>query len=159
LSVQISADFETRYPKASPKATECAMNLVLTADLLVKRIADLLHPFDLTPASGLVLSMLAESDAPLAPNVIADQLIISRATVTGLIDSLERREYVQRTPNPSDRRSILVAITESGRQTAEAFRPIVHQHQKRWFEILSETDQQRLIDSLHRLQTVFMESE
>jgi DNA-binding MarR family transcriptional regulator len=159
LSIQINADFETRYPDASPKATECAMNLVFTADLLVKRIADLLHPFELTPASGLVLSMLADSDTPLAPNVIADQLIISRATVTGLIDSLERREYVQRTPNPADRRSILVAITESGRETAKSFRPIVHQHQRVWFEILSETEQQRLIDSLHCLQTVLLESD
>jgi len=55
---------------------------VLTADLLEKCIAALLADINLSPASGLVLSILADSETPLAPNVIADRLIISRASVT-----------------------------------------------------------------------------
>ena len=130
------------------------MNLVFTADLLLKQISQLVQPFDLTPASGLVLSVLADSELPLPPNEIADRLIITRATVTGLVDSLERRGYVRRCPHQSDRRMILVEITETGRQVADAFRPIVHQHQKQWLEVLNETERQQLIDSLHRLQAV-----
>ncbi len=130
------------------------MNLVFTADLLLKQISQLVQPFDLTPASGLVLSILADSELPLPPNEIADRLIITRATVTGLVDSLERRGYVRRCPHQSDRRMILVEITETGRQVADAFRPIVHQHQKQWLEVLNETERQQLIDSLHRLQAV-----
>ena len=42
------------------------MNLVFTADLLVKRISGLLQPFDLSPASGLVLGILAELLTALA---------------------------------------------------------------------------------------------
>jgi len=159
LSIQISPDFEERYPNSSATATECAMNLVLTADLLLKRISGLLQPFDLSPASGLVLSILADSESPLPPNKIADRLIISRATVTGLLDSLERRGYVQRLPHPSDRRMLLVAPTDTGRQVAQAFRPIVHQHQKVWLEILSESDQQNLIDTLQQLQATLLDSE
>src|SRR6266704_2031401 len=75
IAVQIAPDFEARSPNAS--ATACAMNLVFTADLLVKRIANLLQPFDLSPASGLVLSMVADAEAPVPPNQIADRLIIS----------------------------------------------------------------------------------
>src|SRR5436190_15152879 len=130
IPAQIASDFEARYPDASARATACAMNLVFTADLLVKRIASLLQPFDLSPASGLVLSIVADAESPLPPNQIADRLIISRATVTGLIDSLERRGYVQRRPHPADRRMLLVDLTERGRQVANAFRPIVYQHQK-----------------------------
>ena len=159
ISVQITPDFEERYPNSSARATECAMNLVFTADLIVKRISGLLQPFDLSPASGLVLSILADSKSPLPPNKIADRLIISRASVTGLIDSLERRGYVQRRPHPSDRRMLLVELTERGMQVANAFRPIVHQHQKMWLEALSEKEQQRLIDSLQCLQTTLMDSE
>ena len=62
-SIQTASDFEVLYPNASARATECAMNLVLTADLLVKHIATLLQPLHLTPASGLVLSMLADSES------------------------------------------------------------------------------------------------
>ena len=128
------------------------MNLVLTADLLVKRISSLLQPFDLSPASGLVLSIVADSEEPLPPNKIAERLIISRATVTGLIDSLERRGYVQRLPHQSDRRMLLVEPTEQGRQVANAFRPIVHQHEKVWMDALSGEEQELLLDLLERLQ-------
>lgn len=157
--VQITPDFEQRYPNASARATECAMNLVFTADLLVKRISGLLQPFDLSPASGLVLGILADSETPLPPHEIASRLIISRATVTGLIDSLERRRYARRIPHHSDRRMLLVELTDTGRQVASAFRPIVHHNKKVWLEALSEADQQRLIASLHQLQATLMDAE
>jgi DNA-binding MarR family transcriptional regulator len=152
FSIQTVPDFEDRYPKSSAKATECAMNLVFTADLLVKRISELVQPFELTPASGLVLSILADSESPLPPNQIADRLIISRATVTGLVDSLEQRGYVRRLPHPSDRRMLLIEPTDTGRQVADAFRPIVHQHQKVWLHVLNEKEQEQFIDFLKRLQ-------
>ena len=158
FSVQIAPDFEQRYSNASAKATECAMNLVFTADLLVKRISELIQPFDLTPASGLVLSILADSESPLPPNQIADRLIISRATVTGLVDSLEQRGYVRRLPHPSDRRMLLIEPTDTGRQVADAFRPIVHQHQKVWIDVLNEKEQGQLIDFLKRLQATLTDS-
>jgi len=158
LKVQLPSNFEERYPNSSAKATECAMNLAYTADLLVKRISGLLQPFDLSPASGLVLSILADSESPLSPHKIADRLIISRATVTGLIDSLERRGYVRRLPHQSDRRMLLIELTDTGRQVAHAFRPIVHQHQKVWLEALNEKEQQQLIDSLQRVQATLMDS-
>ena len=46
-SVIIDPDFENRYPDSSAKATECTMNLVLTGELLEKRISQwqtLKHP-------------------------------------------------------------------------------------------------------------------
>ena len=151
-SINITSDFEVLYPNASARATECAMNLALTADLLEKRVGTLLQPFNLTPSSGLVLSILANSESSLPPNEIADRLIVSRATVTGLLDSLERQSYIRRLSHPSDRRMILIEITDKGRQVADDFRLIVHQHEKHWLEVLSQTEQQQLIVALHRLQ-------
>ena len=158
LSVKISPDFEERYPDSSATATECAMNLVLTAELLEKRISSLLQPFDLSPATGLVLSILADSETLVSPNQIADRLIISRASVTSLLDSLEKRGFVKRQPHPSDRRMLLVELTDSGSQVANQFRPIVHQHQKVWLSGLDKTEQEQLIQTLHRLQATLMDS-
>ena len=150
--IHIAPDFAELYPAASATATECAMNLLFTADRLEKRIAVLLQPLQLTPASGLVLSMLADAASPLPPNEIADRLIISRATVTGLLDSLERRAYIRRRPHPSDRRMILAEITDAGRQAASAVRPIIHGQQKEWLGALAEPEQLQLLDMLHRVQ-------
>ncbi len=135
------------------------MNLVRTADLLVKRIADLVQPFDLTPSSGLVLGILADAGAPLPPNQIAERLIISRATVTGLLDSLERRGYVRRLPHARDRRMLLIELTDAGRRVAHDFRLLVHQQEKEWLKALSEPEQARLIRALHRVQDALSEPE
>lgn len=159
ISVKVATDFEKRYPDSSAKATECAMNLVLTAEVLEKRIASLIQPFSLSPATGLVLSILADSETPLSPNTIADRLIISRASVTSLLDSLEKRGFVKRQPHLSDRRRLLVELTDSGRQVANQFRPIVHQHQKVWLKALNEKEQEQLIQMLHRLQASLMDSD
>jgi DNA-binding MarR family transcriptional regulator len=156
--VQLPPDFNTRYPGASSKATETAMNLVRTSDLLIKRIADLVQPFDLTPSSGLVLGILADLEEPLPPNKIAERLIISRASVTSLIDSLERRGYVRREPHSTDRRMLLIELTDTGRQVANEFRLLVHQHQKAWMAILTEHEQDQLIDTFHRIQTALNDS-
>jgi DNA-binding MarR family transcriptional regulator len=155
---KVSPDFEKRYPNASATATECAMNLVQTADLLEKSIAGLLVPFKLSPATGLVLSILADSETPVSPNQIADHLIISRASVTSLLDSLEKRGYASRRPHPSDRRMIWVEPSDLGRQIADEFRPIVHQHQKDWLGVLNEKEQELLVGMLHRLQSSLVES-
>src|SRR5512138_3492487 len=136
--VQLPSDFNKRYPGADSKATETAMNLVRTSDLLVKLIADLVQPFDLTPSSGLVLGILADLGETLPPNKIAERLIISRASVTSLLDSLERRGYIRRVPHSSDRRMLLIELTDAGRQVAHDFRLLVHQHQKAWMAVLSE---------------------
>ena len=159
ISVKVATDFEKRYPDSSAKATECAMNLVLTAEVLEKRIASLIQPFSLSPATGLVLSILADSETPLSPNTIADRLIISRASVTSLLDSLEKRGFVKRQPHLSDRRRLLVELTDSGRQVANQFRPIVHQHQKVWLKALNEKEQEQLIQMLHQLQASLMDSD
>ena len=156
--IQTAPDFSERYPGASPKATETAMNLVRTSDLLIRRIGDLIQPFDLTPSSGLVLGILADFGAPLPPNKIAERLIISRASVTSLIDSLERRGYVRRSPHSTDRRMLLIELTDAGRQVAHEFRLLVHKNQKEWLSVLTEKEQAQLIDTLHRIQIALNES-
>lgn len=150
--IQLPADFDAHYPGASARATEAAMNLARTGDLMVKRIADLVQPFELTPSSGLVLSILADAESRLPPNVIAERLILSRASVTSLLDSLERRGYVRRTPHPTDRRMLLIELTDVGRRIAHEFRLVVHRHQKEWMATLTEKEQVQLIRLLHRLQ-------
>ncbi len=157
--INLAPEFVERYPGASAKATEASMNLVLTADMLVKRIGELVQPFDLSPSSGLVLGMLADAGTPMPPKQIAERLIISRASVTSLLDSLERRRYVRRMPHSTDRRMILIELTDAGRQVAHEFRLIVHRHQKDWLAILDSAEQDLLIDALHRLQLALTEPE
>lgn len=69
---------------------------------------------NLTPPQYAVLKLLSERDGRPFKE-LADALICTRATITGLIDTLERKGLVERKPNPDDRRSILATLTKAGR--------------------------------------------
>ena len=62
-----------------------------------------------------VLHLLWEQDERPFKD-FADALLCTRATITGIIDTLERKGLVMRKPNPADRRSLLATLTEEGRE-------------------------------------------
>lgn len=150
--VRVGTEFEQLYPAASRSATECAMNLVKTGDLVVARVAEVLRPFGLSPAGGLVLSMLADASGALSPGEIRDRLLVKGPTVTGLIDVLEREALVRRVQHPKDRRRLLVELTDQGRELVDRFRPAVHVAQRPWLECLSESERRQLITLLGQIQ-------
>jgi DNA-binding MarR family transcriptional regulator len=73
----------------------------------------------LTPPQYIILSLLTERDGR-AFKELAEALFCTRASVTGIVDSLEKNGFAARAPNPADRRSGLVMITEKGRQFIES---------------------------------------
>ena len=69
---------------------------------------------------GLGLSELAAlqhlSSGELTPAQLAERLFVSRGAITALVDRLEGGGYVERVPNPKDRRSVLLRRTPSSAQ-------------------------------------------
>lgn len=61
------------------------------------------------------LAVIAGTDGP-SQQTVAALLGTDRATVVGLVDELERRELIVRTPNPRDRRAHALRPTGAGRQ-------------------------------------------
>lgn len=69
---------------------------------------------NLTPAQYLVLASLQEKDGrPLGE--LSEALRCSKSTITGIADTMERKGLVERQPNPADRRSHLLVLTQKGR--------------------------------------------
>jgi len=69
---------------------------------------------NLTTPQYFILNLLSVEDGrPLKE--LADELACTRATITGIVDTLEKKGLVNRNPNRSDRRSLLVKLTERGR--------------------------------------------
>jgi DNA-binding MarR family transcriptional regulator len=149
--IRMPDDFYDQTPDANVLATEAVMNTIRTADLVFDQIGRLLRPLNVSAAGGLVLGILRDQ-GPLTPSELGDRLIVTRATVTGLIDSLERRGYVHRSANPADRRSLIVEITPAGLAVVQELRTIVHRNEKAWLGVLSDADLRAYIELLHRIQ-------
>jgi DNA-binding MarR family transcriptional regulator len=103
----------------------------------------------LTPPQYVALSMLWEADErPLKE--LADGCQCTRATVTGIVDTLERKGLVTREPNPGDRRSILAKLTEKGRALQESA-PSPDQMFGDCCNCLEPKETQQLIELLNKL--------
>lgn len=144
-------DFYEQTPEGSVRATEAVMNTMRTADMLFDRIGRLLRPLNVSAAGGLVLGLLRDR-GPMSPSELGERLIVTRATVTGLLDSLERRGLVQRRPNPADRRGLIVEITPEGLTVLQRVRTVIHAHERAWMSELSEAELEAYIGVLHRIQ-------
>ena len=149
--IQMPADFYEQTPDANVLATEAVMNTIRAADLLFDQIGRLLRPLGVSAAGGLILGILRDHGA-MPPSELGERLQVTRATVTGVVDSLERRGFVLRSPNPADRRSLLVAITPEGLAVVQELRTLVHGNERSWMAVLSEAELRVYIDLLHRIQ-------
>ena len=69
---------------------------------------------NLTPPQYVVLTLLWEQDERPFKD-LADAVQCTRATMTGIVDTLEKKGLVIRAPNPDDRRSLLVKLTDDGK--------------------------------------------
>ncbi|MBI2763110.1 MAG: MarR family transcriptional regulator [Chloroflexi bacterium] len=149
--IEMPDDFYAQTPDANVRATEAVMNTIETADLLFDRIARLLRPLNVSAAGGLVLGILRDR-GPMSPSELGGRLIVTRATVTGVVDSLERRGFVRRSPNPADRRGLVVEITPAGLVVLQQLRTLIHRHEKIWMSVLPEAELGDYIETLRRIQ-------
>ena len=149
--IQMPDDFYDQTPDANVLATEAVMNTLRTADVFFDLIGRLLRPLNVSAAGGLVLGILRDHGS-MSPSELGERLIVTRAAVTGLLDSLEQRGFVRRSANPTDRRSLVVQITPSGLTVLQELRTIVHHHEQAWLKGFSDEDLRRYIEQLHRIQ-------
>jgi DNA-binding MarR family transcriptional regulator len=64
----------------------------------------------------LLMQLFVVDEKGLTPSECAERAGVTRATITGLLDGLERDGLVQRQPYPDDRRMLSVHLTDKGRQ-------------------------------------------
>ena len=95
--------------------------------ILLGRLNDALEPFGLTFARYEALMLLLFSRAGSLPlGKMGARLQVHPASVTNLVDGLERAGYVERTPHPTDRRTTLATITPAGRTQAQDATAALH---------------------------------
>jgi DNA-binding MarR family transcriptional regulator len=64
--------------------------------------------------SVLMLLFRHREEGGLSPSVLAEKAGVTKATITGLIDGLEKMKLITKTPKKNDRRSVEIRINENG---------------------------------------------
>ncbi|HZN90484.1 MAG TPA: MarR family transcriptional regulator [Thermoleophilaceae bacterium] len=117
-------------------------------ELLHRRFAERGHP-EIRPPHGNVMQFLDGDGTRVS--VLAERAQMTKQAMAELVLYLEQRGYVERVPDPSDRRAKLVRATPRGEQLYAIAREVVAEIEADWTERLGEAKMRRLRELLEEL--------
>ncbi len=95
-------------------------SIMRAQQILIARLNEALAPFELSfPRYEALMLLFLSRRGSLPLGKMGVRLQVHPASVTNLIDGIERLGYATRAPHPSDRRTTLATITERGSEVAE----------------------------------------
>ena len=107
--------------------------------------------YDVTPSQVRAIRVL-DAHGGVRSKELAEHLRIAPRSATEVVDALEAKGLVSRSPDPIDRRATLVALTDRGRALSHEVRRARGVESERMFERLTRTDRADLARILRKLQ-------
>lgn len=130
---------------------------VLTALRRVIRATDL-HSKHLEKTAGLTAPQLlllqilqSRANNKMTSGALADEMSLSQATVTTILDRLEARELIQRERSSTDKRKVYVTLTEAGAKTLKLAPAPLQQYFAKQFQSLEDWEQTMILSALQRI--------
>ena len=141
-----------RYPELDPSAMEAFLHLMRTSTELTEAFGALHASHNISHGRFIVLMLLnRDPETPVNPGDLADRADVTRATMTGLIDRLERDGFIRREPTPDDRRMMLVRMTAKGRNYFERILPDYFRRVATVMRRLTEAERKALVALLGKI--------
>jgi len=109
-----------------------------------------LKRYRLTPAQADVLCALGCRPG-MSCRELAETALVSRGSLTGILERLERRGLLCRTPSREDRRVMMVRLTESGEEVLAKIEPSRMTELAQRFDRLDARKQTRIVNALKEL--------
>lgn len=105
---------------------------------------------EINPAQGRILFVLW-SQSELSMHELARQTGLGKSTLTAMLDRLERDGYVERRPDPNDRRAVIIVRTFKDEDFRQAFLAVSAKMNELWYAGFSETERDVFEGSLERI--------
>ena len=99
-----------------------------------------LETMDLTAAQGHIMGYLAHRKEPPCPRDIEEEFHLSHPTVSGLLNRLEKKGFLELRPDGTDRRCKRIHILPKGRQCHETMHQTIVQNENRMVQDFTEEE-------------------
>ncbi len=132
---------------------EAVLNIVRTASVMANTGEQLFRRFDLTEAQFNVLFSLKYSRKHVTQTDLGKRLVVTRASITSVLDKLEAKGLVERKDVPNNRRSYHIVLTAEGRALIDEVEPLYREKIHQATAGLKKEDCRRLIALLERVRT------
>jgi DNA-binding MarR family transcriptional regulator len=114
--------------------------------------AEELRPLGLSPSGFNVLMALHNTPGHMMePCQLAERLLVSRPSVTGLLDTLQAKGLIERRPHAEDRRRVIVGLTDEGGSVLQSTFAIHYSGQQELFADLEPEELATLVVLLRRI--------
>ncbi len=144
--------FVARYPDAEVASVLPFLNILRAGSDLSDALDALLGKHGLLQGRWWVLILLMrEDDLTSTPSDLAEKAGVSRATMTGLIDGLERDGLVQRLTDTSDRRKLTIKLTSAGQAKLDEVMPGYYRKVRQLMSVLTQQQRDDVVSSLKLL--------
>ena len=107
-------------------------------------------PLGLTAVQAMILNTLSDDDGAPAGR-LGERVQLTSATLTGIIDRLEKLGFAERRASKKDRRAVLVCLTDKGRQVVGEIKPLLAGANREFLAGLSSKEQKQLRGLLQKL--------
>jgi len=145
-------DFAERYPNMNPSALKTCAELMRTGSDLMAAFETILGRSGLSQGRFLALIVMNRApDEAVTPSTLAQKLGVTRATISGLLDGLQKEGLIERRAHPNDRRKVGVILTGGGRRILDSILPEYYRHFAKLTTYLDEGERQTLISLLKKV--------
>jgi len=121
------AEVRKRWAAHNPGLDTSPMEVVALVKQINSLVGTAVEPLydgaSLTAPELDLLIPLRYASGPVIARRLADQLQLSRAGISKTLAKLEGRGFIERAPNPADRRAALVTVTPAGAEAVDALFP------------------------------------
>ncbi len=141
-----------KYPTFDWPSVEMLLNLAYTYDVVSGNLSNKILPYGITRAGFNVLRILSRSQFKACKqNEISQLMLVSRANITGLVDSLYRKGLVERINDPNDRRVNMIRILPKGEKLLDDLLPGYYLHMRKMCSVFSAREKKIFNELLTRI--------
>jgi len=144
--------FVERYPDADIRAISDFVRLLRACSDISMALDRLLAQHGLLQGRWWVLVLLMrQDDLTSSPSDLAEKAGVTKATMTGFIDGLEREGLVLRLPDPVDRRKFLIRLTAVGQKKLDEAMPDYYRKVHALMSTLGAAERDAMVASVNTL--------
>lgn len=157
----MSRSKESASPKDADRGLYVGSLVRLAAQVVEEERARWLarSKWDVAPASAAVFQPLWMMPEGARLTALAKQSRITKQSMSALVDDLERKGFVERTPDPADARATLIRLTANGRELAKDVRELGREVERDWERRVGEKRLAELKTTLSMLRDSWLADE
>jgi DNA-binding MarR family transcriptional regulator len=145
-------EFSSLYPNMNPSAIKSCAELLRIGSLLLTAFETFLGGYGLSQGRFLTLIVMNRNpEDVISPSFLADKVGVRRATMTGLLDRLEKDDMIKRLADHQDRRKIGIRLTSNGRRVLAEMLPDYYRSIAKIMAKLTEKERLELMSLLGKV--------